>query len=151
MAVLDSRDRDAIDEMICFDVYVASRAITAWYRPMLEALGLTYPQYLVLVVLGQSGACSIKELAAILRLDHATLTPLLQRMERDGFVTRERDDADGRRIVIRLTRAGRRLGGKTADIQCQLRDTLGMSDRELQAFQRTLRHVTDAVGKLPEH
>src|SRR4051812_33183077 len=93
---------EELDELLCFDLYAVSRAVTAAYRPILGELGLTYPQYLVLVVLWAREQVPIKELAAALRLDHATLTPLLRRMADAGLLARTRSTTDERSVTVSL-------------------------------------------------
>ena len=116
-----------LEELVCFDLYAASRAMTRRYRPLLEKHGLTYPQYLVVVVLGGAGASSIKQLAGALRLEHATLTPLLRRMEDAELVRRQRDPEDGRSYLLDLTERGRDVYAAADDVQCQITDDLGLS------------------------
>lgn len=98
-----------LDEQLCFALYAAQRAVTAMYRPLLDELGLTYPQYLVLLVLWERGETTVKELAAALRLDYGTLSPLLKRLESAGVVRRERAAHDERSVVIACTGRGEEL------------------------------------------
>ncbi|HZR41797.1 MAG TPA: MarR family transcriptional regulator, partial [Ktedonobacteraceae bacterium] len=79
-----------IDHMLCFTLYATSRAVMDAYRPLLEEVGLTYPQYLVMVVLWEHGTCSVKDIGNILHLDSGTLSPLLKRLESAGFITKQR-------------------------------------------------------------
>src|SRR5690606_14147124 len=95
------------DEQLCFPLYAASRAMTAVYRPKLERLGLTYPQYLVMLALWERDARSVGELGTALDLDSGTLSPLLKRLEATGYVERRRAAADERRVDIVLTERGR--------------------------------------------
>ena len=94
-----------LDEQLCFALYAAQRAVTAAYRPLLDELGLTYPQYLVLLVLWERGETTVKELAAALRLDYGTLSPLLKRLEAAGLVRRERAAHDERSVLVACTGA----------------------------------------------
>lgn len=98
-----------LDQQLCFPLYAAANAIGRAYRPLLEPLGLTYPQYLVMLVLWESAPLSVGELGARLLLDSGTLTPLLKRLESAGLVQRKRDAEDERRVVIDLRAAGRQL------------------------------------------
>ncbi len=98
-----------IDDQLCFAVYAASRAISKAYQPMLARLGLTYPQFLVMMVLWEEDDRTVSELGDRLMLDSGTLTPLLKRMARDGLITRHRDPQDERRVRSRLTDRGRAL------------------------------------------
>src|SRR5260221_3942019 len=96
----------ALDRQLCFALYAASRAVTALYRPLLDALGLTYPQYLVMLVLWEQESVLVKELGAALQLDYGTLTPLLKRLETHGLLRRERRADDERAVLITLTEQG---------------------------------------------
>jgi DNA-binding MarR family transcriptional regulator len=101
-----------LDQQLCFPLYAAANAIGRAYRPLLEPLGLTYPQYLVMLVLWESAPLSVGELGTRLLLDSGTLTPLLKRLESAGLVQRKRDPQDERRVVIDLKAAGRQLKAK---------------------------------------
>lgn len=137
----------ALDELLCFDLYAASRAMTRRYRPLLSELGLTYPQYLVVVALGATGPASIKQLAGTLRLDHATLTPLLQRMESAGLLTRERDPADRRSVLLGLTEQGQDAYVATEDVQCTISEDFGLTAEQQRDLQVTLRNVTASIER----
>jgi DNA-binding MarR family transcriptional regulator len=99
----------ALDELLCFSLYSASHAFNQLYRPVLDEIGLTYPQYLVLVVLWAEDDQTVSDLGRALHLDSSTLTPLLKRLEAAGYVTRNRDPADERQVRVRLTQAGKAL------------------------------------------
>ncbi|MEO0003478.1 MAG: hypothetical protein RLZZ22_1170 [Pseudomonadota bacterium] len=105
-----------LDQQLCFALHSASLAMTRVYQPQLEALGLTYPQYLVMLVLWERDGLSVSELGARLFLDSGTLTPLLKRLEAASLLDRSRDRADERRVVIRLTAAGRALKARAASV-----------------------------------
>ena len=98
-----------LDEQLCFALYAASRAMTARYRPMLAELGVTYPQYLVLMVLWERDSASVRELGEALGMDYGTLSPIVKRLERDGFVARTRRERDERVVDVSLTAKGREL------------------------------------------
>jgi len=98
-----------LKNQLCFTIYAVSREITRMYRPYLEEMGVTYPQYLVLLVLWEFGECTVKELGEKLYLDSGTLTPLLKRMQEANLVTRDRSKKDERVVVIRLTEKGHSL------------------------------------------
>ncbi|SEB87908.1 DNA-binding transcriptional regulator, MarR family [Nocardioides exalbidus] len=138
-------DHDVLDELVCFDLYAASRAMTQRYRPLLEEWGLTYPQYLVVVLLGGTGQSSIKDLAATMRLDHATLTPLLRRMEDAGLVTRRRDPDDGRSSLVGLTDLGREAHAGADAVQCRIVEDLGLAPDDVRALQLLLRGITASM------
>ncbi len=142
MRFVSSTRPPTLDEQLCFDLYAASRAVTSLYRPLLGELGITYPQYLVLLVLWTEGSQHVRDLGAALHLDHGTLTPLLRRMEVAGLVTRERASGDERLVEIGLTDHGRSLGAHAHGIQCQVKSVLGLDDDEFAALQASLRIVT---------
>ncbi len=135
-----------LEDFLCFDLYAASRAVTAAYRPILEPLGLTYPQYLVLVMLWSREEVAIKEVAVALRLDHATLTPLLRRMEAAGLVSRQRGSHDERTVLVGLTSTGRALEQHADDIECRISAAVGLSRPQMSALQQLLRTVTDSLS-----
>ena len=109
-------DMQKLDNQLCFAVYSASLAMTRLYKPLLEKLQLTYPQYLVMLTLWETDGPMVSMLGERLSLDSGTLTPLLKRLEANGFVTRMRDVADERRVHISLTPAGRELKSRAADV-----------------------------------
>ena len=117
----------ALDSQLCFSLYAASRAMTASYAPLLEPLGLTYPQWLVMLVLWEADHLPVKTLGERLQLDSGTLTPLLKNLERQGVVTRTRDEADARVVRIALTQAGRALKRRAASIPQKLACDIGLS------------------------
>lgn len=98
-----------LDNQLCFALYTASRKMTQMYKPMLSPLGLTYPQYLVMLVLLEHEELTVKALGEKLYLDSGTLTPLLKRMEKNGFVQRKRSETDERKVYVTLTEVGRAL------------------------------------------
>jgi MarR family transcriptional regulator, organic hydroperoxide resistance regulator len=137
----------ALSEQVCFDLYAASRAVTNAYRPVLSRLGLTYPQYLVLIVLWEQDTRTVREIADVLRLDHGTLTPLLRRMETNGLVTRRRADADERFVEIALAPGGDALRAHATKIHCDMMEALGLDADQLDALQATLRALTASVSR----
>ena len=134
-----------LDGMLCFDLYAASRAMTAVYRPLLAEWDLTYPQYLVLSSLWEEDDVAIKDLAASLRLDHGTLTPLLRRLEERGLLGRVRAGGDARSVRIALTPQGDRLRAIVEDVRCAVVAATGLDDDELAALQRSVRRLTDSL------
>ncbi|WP_264357304.1 MarR family winged helix-turn-helix transcriptional regulator [Pseudarthrobacter sp. MM222] len=126
-------------------MYSASRAATAVYRPLLEELGLTYPQYLVMLVLWEEQPRSVRELGEELGLDSGTLSPLLKRLEALGLVERRRSAEDERRVEVLLTGAGAALSGKAAGIPQQLADAAGLTPAELDQLRDTLGRLTAAL------
>ena len=133
-----------LDAQLCFPIYATSRAITRQYGALLAEAGLTYPQYLVLLVLWEAPApLSVSELGDRLRLDSGTLTPLLKRLEASGLVDRARDPEDERRVLISLTDAGRALEDRVAGVPLRLKDAMGLDET-------TARTLYDALGQLLE-
>ena len=106
----------ALDHQLCFALYSASLAMTKTYKPLLEPLGLTYPQYLAMLVLWEGDGITVSQLGARLTLDSGTLTPLLKRLQALGLVQRLRDVADERRVLLRLTAKGRALKARAAAV-----------------------------------
>ncbi|MGJ9422776.1 MarR family winged helix-turn-helix transcriptional regulator [Aeromicrobium sp. CF3.5] len=133
----------SIDDLLCFDLYAASRAITACYRPVLSELGLTYPQYLVVRLLSEGPPRPVSDLASDLHLDHGTMTPLLRRLESAGLITRTRSARDERVVEIELTAQGRALQARFTAIDCHLRDAMGLEETEARNLQIQLRSLTE--------
>jgi DNA-binding MarR family transcriptional regulator len=134
-----------LSEQVCFDLYAASRAVTNAYRPVLSELGLTYPQFLVLIVLWEEGTCTVKQLTDRLRLDHGTLTPLLRRMEANGLVTRRRAATDERYVEVALTPPGDELRVHAPRIHCDMTEAMGLDAAQVAALQATLKKLTASV------
>ncbi len=134
-----------LDNQLCFALYSASLAMTKLYKPLLAELGLTYPQYLVMLVLWERDALMVSELGERLFLDSGTLTPLLKRLEAAGLVTRIRALDDERRVHVSLTPAGRKLKVRAARVpacvaqavQCPLPDIVSLT-RQVQALRQRL-------------
>ena len=134
-----------LDRQVCFAMYSASRAATAAYRPMLEELGLTYPQYLAMMVLWENQPRSVRDLGEELGLDSGTLSPLLKRLEALGFVERRRSAEDERRVEVFLTEAGAALSARAAGIPQRLADAAGLSAAELDQIRETLTRLAAAL------
>jgi DNA-binding MarR family transcriptional regulator len=130
---------------VCFALYSASRAATAVYRPVLEELGLTYPQYLVMLVLWEDEPRGVKELGEELGLDSGTLSPLLKRLESLGLVERRRSGEDERRVAIHLTATGRDLSSKAGALPKRLAEAAGLTTEELDQLHSTLARLTAAL------
>ena len=134
-----------LDNQLCFALYSTSLAMTKLYKPMLEELGLTYPQYLAMLVLWEQDGLTVSELGERLYLDSGTLTPLLKRMETAGLVSRLRAVQDERRVHITLTAAGRKLKAKAAKIpgcimsatQCSIPELVSLT-QQVQSFRKRL-------------
>ena len=115
-----SKNQLCLDEQLCFPIYAASNLIVKAYRPFLTPLGLTYPQYLVMLVLWEKECVSVGDLGQFLHLDSGTLTPLLKRMETSGLINRSRDPNDERRVLISLKDKGRDLSAEAEKIPKEL-------------------------------
>jgi DNA-binding MarR family transcriptional regulator len=134
-----------LDNQLCFALYSTSLAMTKLYKPMLEEMGLTYPQYLAMLVLWEQDGLTVSELGERLYLDSGTLTPLLKRMETAGLVSRLRAVQDERRVHITLTAAGRKLKAKAAKIpgcimsatQCSIPELVSLT-QQVQSFRKRL-------------
>ena len=135
----------SVDRQLCFALYSASRAMTAAYRPILTELNLTYPQYLVLLVLWEEERVTVGRLGERLQLDSGTLSPLLKRLEANGFVRRERSQDDERLVDVTLTPAGRRLERKAQCIPEELGSATGMTQQEAADLRDAVRLLTDAL------
>jgi len=134
-----------LDHQLCFALYSASLAMTKLYKPLLEPLGLTYPQYLVMLVLWQGDGITVSQIGERLALDSGTLTPLLKRLEASGLVQRLRDTTDERRVLLQLTPAGRALKARALSVPqtiaaasgCELGELSSLTAR-LQALRQQL-------------
>ncbi|MCV7434303.1 MarR family winged helix-turn-helix transcriptional regulator [Mycolicibacterium bacteremicum] len=135
-----------LDEQLCFALYSASRMVTAAYRPLLDELGITYPQYLVLLVLWEEQQCSIGHLGDRLHLDSGTLSPLLKRLEAAGLVERRRAADDERRVEVNLTPAGQALEEQAACIPERLLAATDASADDIAALRDVLRGLVDQLG-----
>ena len=123
-----------LDRQVCFPLYAASNLLTRLYRPVLEPLGLTYPQYLVMLVLWERSPASVGDLGERLHLDSGTLTPLLKRLESAGLLARQRDAQDERRVRIALTNAGQALRAEAEKIPACVLQSTQCTLPELQAL-----------------
>jgi len=141
------RDPLQLDDQLCFALYSASRAVIRAYAPLLQPLGLTYPQYLVLLVLWERDGASVGQLGERLALDSGTLTPLLKRLERQGLVERRRGGDDERVVRIHLTQEGRALRARARKVPTALACSAGY-DVESDASMRTLTGLRDELNAL---
>jgi len=134
-----------LDNQLCFAIYSASLAMTRLYKPLLDQLELTYPQYLVMLALWEQDGQMVSELGQRLSLDSGTLTPLLKRLEASGYVSRIRDVKDERRVHITLTTAGRRLKSRAAKVPACLLDASQCSVDELVSLTRQVQQLRDRI------
>ena len=130
-----------LEQMVCFQLYAASRTMTAIYRPALDPHGLTYTQYLALRVLWHRGPTTVRELGQLLDLDSGTLSPLLKRLETAGHVRRQRGAADERTVEIHLTPGGQRLRDELADLPRRIACTVDLTEDEFRQLQHLLGRV----------
>jgi len=134
-----------LDYQLCFPIYALSRQITAMYRPYLEKLKLTYPQYLVMMVLWEHQKVSVKRLGELLYLDSGTLTPLLKRMAEHGWLSRERRAADERVVDIVLSAKGRDLQTQATNIPDALAEQMETSEEEFLDLRKQIRKILKSV------
>lgn len=135
-----------LDSQLCFALYGATMAINRTYKPMLDALGLTYPQYLVLSALWEADGQTITAIADRLSLEPSTITPLVKRLEQAGFVGRHRNPADERQVRVRLTAKGREVRAETGCLTAALLEKSGLSPRDLTALNQRVRALRDALA-----
>ena len=134
-----------LDHQLCFALYSSSLAMTKLYKPLLEPLNLTYPQYLVMLVLWEGDGISVSDLGQRLLLDSGTLTPLLKRLEASGWVQRERDSADERRVLLHLTPAGKALKLRAMKVPPQVACATSCSLEELNSLTARLKTLRNEI------
>ncbi|WP_329204311.1 MarR family transcriptional regulator [Streptomyces sp. NBC_00683] len=136
-----------LDHQVCFSLQAASRAFGGVYREALRELGLTYPQYLAMMVLWEHGPLPVKTIGERLHLDSGTLSPLLKRLEAAGLVKRERSPEDERSVTVHLTGAGTALRERALPVPRTILGATGMSVQEILALQETLGRLTASLGR----
>lgn len=136
-----------LDHQVCFSLHAASRAFGGVYRDALKDLGLTYPQYLVMLVLWEHGPQPVKAIGERLRLDSGTLSPLLKRLETAGLVRRERSSEDERSVTVQLTPAGDELRTRALPVPRRMLAATGLTIEELRTLQALLGRVTSALDE----
>lgn len=148
---MTSTDHDALtlDEQVCFAMVVATRSILGVYRPVLEPLGLTHPQYLVMLALWQHQPVTVTRLSVMLVLDPPTLSPLLKRLESAGLLERRRSTDDERRLAVTLTPAGLALRERALEVPPAVVERLGIGVEKLTELRTLLDHVITAAGAEP--
>lgn len=135
-----------LDHQLCFALYGASMAITRTYKPMLDELGITYPQYLVLHTLWETDERSVGAIAERLDLESSTVTPLVKRLEASGYATRRRNPADERQVVVGLTEAGRAMRERCSCLGEALLAASGLSIQRIEALNREIRTLREALA-----
>lgn len=136
-------------QMLCFALYSANHAMQAAYKPMLDRVGLTYPQFLVLTLLWEQDDQPMSQVGATLQLESNTLTPMLKRMEAAGLVSRSRDSRDERQVRLRLTAAGLAMKDQAAEITSCVRDRTGMTVEALMDLNARIRALRDILRGAP--
>ncbi|RBY75697.1 MarR family transcriptional regulator [Blastococcus sp. TF02-09] len=136
-----------LDDQICFALYSASRAVTARYRPMLDDLGITYPQWLALMALWETDGLTVNRLGARLGLDSGTMSPLVKRLEALDLITRHRSTEDERQVIVRLTDAGRALENPSCALSQMMIDELGMTVAEFAQLKTVLENIAERMGR----
>ena len=140
-----------VDQLLCFALYSTLHATHKAYAPFLSALGLTYPQYLVMLVLWEADDVTVKAIGERLHLDSGTLTPLLKRLEANGLLARARDPKDERQVRVKLTEKGRQMRRLARPIPDQMARAMGRDADDLKAVRKELRRIRNALlGKKPE-
>ncbi|QNE36165.1 MarR family winged helix-turn-helix transcriptional regulator [Leifsonia shinshuensis] len=145
-----TEDLLALENQVCFGLAVAARSVIALYRPVLEPLNLTHPQYLVMLALWEREPRSVKELSDALQLEPATLSPLLKRLEANGYVERRRSSADERALEVTLTPAGRGLRAEAEKIPPRIVERLGLPMDDILNLRESLRTIIAAAVREPQ-
>jgi DNA-binding MarR family transcriptional regulator len=136
-----------LERQVCFALAVASRSVIALYRPILEPMGLTHPQYLVMLALWERSPRSLRDLSAALQLDPGTLSPLVKRLERAGLVVRDRDENDERMLCLTLTPKGRRLRSRAEKVPGQIVAKIGLPLADLEHMHQVLTRLISAANR----
>ena len=136
----------ALDRQVCFALAAASRSVIAVYRPVLAPLGLTHPQYLVMLALWERSPRTVRDIGAALSLEPATLSPLLKRLESSGLITRARKPGDERALDVELTEVGRKLRSKAEAVPARIVETLGLDLKELEQTRDALTRLLQAAN-----
>ena len=134
-----------LEQQICYAMHTTVRAFDAVYRALLADHGLSYPQYIALMALGEHGPVTVGDLGRLMRLDSGTLSPLLKRMQAAGLVVRERDPEDERRVLVRLTAAGRERLDALTGLPTTIAERSGLSHAEMLELHRVLRTVSERL------
>ena len=137
-----------LENQLCFRLYTASRLITQAYHPLLEEIGLTYPQYLVMMVLWEQDNMPVNDIAKRLYLETNTVTPLLKRMEAEGFVARKKGDKDARQVIVSLTSKGRKLEDKASCVPYQVGQAVACRSITEKTAPGLFHTLDDLIGTL---
>ena len=145
---LESQTPLDINKFLCFAIYSAHHAFSRVYQPLLQELGLTYPQFIAMITLWSSGKQTVSELGERLHLQSNTLTPMLKRLEERGYIVRARDSGDERQVNITLTTAGKRLEARAYGIIKEVRRATGLTSLEMEEVLASVSGLRNALGKL---
>lgn len=137
-----------LDNQLCFRLYTASRLITQAYHPLLEEIGLTYPQYLVMMVLWEQDNMPVNDIAKRLYLETNTVTPLLKRMEAEGFIARRKGEKDARQVIVSLTPKGRKLEDKASCVPFQVGQAVACRSITEKTAPELFHTLDDLIGTL---
>ncbi|MFD7074526.1 MarR family winged helix-turn-helix transcriptional regulator [Nocardioides sp. NPDC059952] len=143
----ETRHSLELSEQLCFSLYTAQRLVTAAYRPILDALGLTYSQYVAMLVLWESSPITMGELGERLGLDYGTVTPLVKRLEAAGLIAREKRPEDQRSVSVRLTEAGTELRSRAVGVPDTIAEVMALQTEEFTTLKDSLDHLSDNVAK----
>ena len=143
-----TKEEFKLDNQLCFRLYTASRLLSQAYHPLLSEQGLTYPQYLVLLALWEKDAQPVNDIAKRLFLETNTVTPLLQRMEKEGLLTRKRGEKDARQMIVTLTRNGKELQKKLADVPATIGNAVICDSVNPETAPDLFRMLDDIIAKL---
>lgn len=139
-------DAMQLEKQLCFPLYAASREVIKRYRPHLDALGLTYTQYIVLLVIWETGTISVRDLGRRLFLDSGTLTPVLKTLEKNGLITRRRSEKDERVLLVSATKAGRAMQEQVRDLPQVIRASVRLTDAEAETFIALVNKILVSSG-----
>jgi len=145
-----SADPLALEQQVCYALSIAARGVVAAYKPLLAPLGLTHPQYLVMVALWQHGPLHVKDLGTLLSLNSGTLSPLLKRLDTMGLVSRRRSVSDERQVTVTLTDSGAQLRDEAVKIHDEVVRRLGLEPDDIENLQAVLRRVNAAASATSE-
>ena len=134
-----------LKNQLCFSLYAATNSITRYYRFYLKEIGITYPQYLVLITLWESSTSTASEIGAILKLDLSTITPVLQKLDAMGFIVRKRSEQDNRVVLVSLTKKGLEIEKTIAEIQNKVACKTHLTDDEFNKLKNTLNELTETM------
>lgn len=144
---MDQHKTPQLGNQLCFPLYVIAKEITGLYRPLLEELDITYPQYLVMMVLWEHQRLTVNQIGEKLFLDSGTITPLLKRLEAKSYIVRQRKIEDERVVEISLTDEGERLQDKSCLIPEKMNDRLNLSETDVQELKQAISKLLDKINK----